>query len=188
MIAEASQPSAKIFTSRCDPELRAFIDVFHGWIRHKRLDALLIDVADYSHVHRGPGVMVVAHEAYWAMDETGGRVGMFYKRRHGEPEPILPALDAALRHALTGAKLVEKDAPGVSFATDEVVVGFEDRLLAPNDEATFDRFFPKLEALAQRLFGPEASVTQLGDHRAPFRARLGGAADVGLDELLSRIG
>ena len=187
MSVQASQPSAKIFASRCEPELRAFIEVFHRWIQHDKLDGVLIDVADYTHVHQGPGVMLVAHEGYWAMDETGGRVGMFYKRRRGEPEAATTALTSALRHALIAAKLAESDAPGVAFATGEVVVGFEDRLNAPNAPATFEALRPELTALAERLFGEGAAVEQVGDARAPFRAHLKGSSEAGLDALLSRL-
>ncbi len=187
MSFQASQPSAKIFASRCEPELRAFIEIFHRWIQGQKLEGVLIDVADYSHVHQGPGVMLVAHEGYWAMDESGGHVGMFYKRRRGGPEEALSALTSALRHALTAAGLVEGDTDGVRFATDRVVVGFEDRLAAPNDSATFDALSGELKTLAARLFGEGATVTQVGDARAPFRAQLAGTADVGLDALSARL-
>ena len=177
-----------VFASRCEPELRVFIEVFHRWIQGQKLDGILIDVADYSHVHQGPGVMLVAHEGYWAMDETDGLVGMFYKRRRGEPEDATVALTAALRHAVAGAKLVNEDVEGVAFATDHVVVGFEDRLHAPNDPDTFDALSGELDALARRLFGDAATVEQVGDPRAPFRARLAGPEAVGLDTLAARLG
>ena len=121
------------------------------------------------------------------MDETGGRVGMFYKKRRGEPEAAAGALAEALRHAIAGARLVESHADGVAFATDQVVVGFEDRLAAPNDSATFEALTPELTLLAERLFGDGATVTQVGDDRAPFRARLAGASEVGLDAMSSRL-
>lgn len=188
MTAKASQPNAKVFTSRCEPELRAFIDVFHRWIRDKKLGGVLIDVADYSHIHQGPGVLLIAHEAHWAMDETGGRLGMFYKRRRGEPQAVGPALTDAARHALQAAKLLELDTEGIAFGTKEIVVGFEDRLHAPNQRETFAAFEGELRALAERLFGQGVTVAPLGDPRAPFRARLSGPEDVGLDALLERLG
>lgn len=188
MSFQASQPSAKIFASRCEPELRAFIEVFHRWIQGQKLEGVLIDVADYSHVHHGPGVMLVAHEGYWSMDETGGQLGMFYKRRRGGPEDAQAALTDALRRAIAGAELIQTDTKGVTFATDHVVVGFEDRLHAPNDSDTFDALSDTLGALARRLFGEGATVDRVGDPRAPFRVRLGGASEVGLEALAARLG
>ena len=49
-------------------ELEEFIPVFHDWIQTQQLAELLIDVADYRHVPHGPGVVLVAHDAHYAMD------------------------------------------------------------------------------------------------------------------------
>jgi hypothetical protein len=58
------------------PEARDLVPVFHGWIRDRRIPhELLIDVADYSHVHQGPGVILVGHRAMYGIDRTDGRPG-----------------------------------------------------------------------------------------------------------------
>ena len=45
----------------------ALVPVFHDWIRERVVpDELLIDVADYSHVPDGPGVMIIGHHADYA--------------------------------------------------------------------------------------------------------------------------
>ncbi len=41
------------------PEAVALIPIFHRWIQERWLPLSLIDVADYSHVPNGPGVMLV---------------------------------------------------------------------------------------------------------------------------------
>ena len=56
-------------------DLVEFIPIFHRWIQNKALSDLLIDVADYSHVHAGPGILLIAHEGNYAVDETGNRRG-----------------------------------------------------------------------------------------------------------------
>ena len=50
--------------------------VYHRWIQQNALEDLLIDVADYSHVPAGPGVMLIAHEGNYALDETGHERGV----------------------------------------------------------------------------------------------------------------
>ena len=66
----AQQLSVKIFAH--DPaavQPAAFIPIFHRWIQESRLaDRLLIDVADYRHVANGPGVLLIGHEAHYALD------------------------------------------------------------------------------------------------------------------------
>ena len=49
-------------------ELTPFLAVFHRWIREGCCPELLIDVADYRHVPFGPGVVLVGHEAEYAME------------------------------------------------------------------------------------------------------------------------
>jgi len=41
--------------------LEVFIDVFNSWVQAS--DGEYYDIADYSHVHAGPGILLVAHEA-----------------------------------------------------------------------------------------------------------------------------
>ena len=61
---------------------RDFIPVFHHWIQDKIVDDhLLIDVADYSHVPDGPGVMLVAHEGLFSLDQENLHPGIMYMRK-----------------------------------------------------------------------------------------------------------
>ena len=51
-------------------KLSDFIPVFHNWIQEKVVsDHLLIDVADYSHIPDGPGVMLISHEGHYSLDQ-----------------------------------------------------------------------------------------------------------------------
>ena len=59
--------------------------MFHDWIQNQRLDELLIDVVDYRHVHDGPGVILIAHDAHYAFDTSEGRLGLLYSRRPRDP-------------------------------------------------------------------------------------------------------
>ena len=59
-----------------------FIPVFHNWIQDKIVDDhLLIDVADYSHIPDGPGVMLVAHEGNFSLDQENQQPGIMYMRK-----------------------------------------------------------------------------------------------------------
>ena len=50
-------------------DILKLIPVYHRWIQHSALQGLLIDVADYSHVPAGPGVMLIAHEGNYALGD-----------------------------------------------------------------------------------------------------------------------
>ncbi len=87
----------KIFAaSNQAPPTDALIRVFHRWIQTSRLDELMLDVADYSHVHQGPGVLLLCHGSHYALDAGNGELGLLYSRRRRrleETESPTPAPD-----------------------------------------------------------------------------------------------
>jgi hypothetical protein len=186
---KASQYSAKFYTKLCVPEQQAFINVFHDWIQKKKLDELLIDVADYTHVHRGPGVLLVGHESYYGMEEGDGRIGMLYRRRRGDPEEAESGLRKAAKAALTVCKLIEDELRGqVTFDGSEVLFGFDDRLLAPNDTKTFNALSASIESVTRSLYpGSDVSISQAGEPRDCFRARATVSNEVEVTDLLERL-
>ena len=59
-----------------------FIPVFHRWIQDNIFDDhLLIDVADYSHILDGPGVMLISHEGNFSLDQENKQPGIMYMRK-----------------------------------------------------------------------------------------------------------
>src|SRR4051812_45490109 len=124
-----------------DPEsihLEEFIPIFHGWIQKQNLAGhLLIDVHDYSHMHQGPGILLVAHEGNFSIDMSDGRPGLLYYRKSPTTLSASEHIATVLRSALQAKQLLEKDAP-VRFSTTDFLVIVNDRLSAPNDSATFD--------------------------------------------------
>ena len=62
-------------------DLAPVIPVFHSWIQDQIFAELLLDVADYRHVHHGPGLMLIGHEADYSLDQTDGVLGLRYNRK-----------------------------------------------------------------------------------------------------------
>ena len=59
-----------------------FIPVFHSWIQDNIFDDhLLIDVADYSHILDGPGVILISHEGHFSLDQESQQPGIMYMRK-----------------------------------------------------------------------------------------------------------
>jgi len=156
-------------------EMDRFIGVFHGWIQRGAVPGLLIDVADYAHVHEGPGVMLIGHEADHAIDVGEGRPGIAYSRKR-EPEGTL---EDRIRSAIEAVELAagelegDPDAGGVRFGRDELLLRVNDRLAAPNDEATYEALRPALEAaLAELRPGRPASIERVPDAGGPLTIRV----------------
>jgi len=112
---------------------------------------LLIDVHDYSHMQEGPGILLVAHEGNFSIDMGGGRPGLLYYRKI--PTTLSPGehLATILRSAIEAVRLLERDAR-VQFNLDEVLVLANDRLNAPNTDASFAELKPSLAAALQKVF------------------------------------
>lgn len=189
----ASRLQLKIFTkpgSRVAPE--ALIPIFHDWIKHHRLPELMIDVANYAHVPKGPGVVLIGHACDYFLDDAGGRLGLLHNRKRGGAADGTQRLSDLFRRTLFAASLLEKEASlggALRFAPNEFQLRINDRLAAPQGEATFQAMKPELEALARQLFDGPSTLARVGDDKALFGVTLSSpATNLDLDGLLARLG
>jgi len=148
-----------------------FIDVFHTWIREESLDELLIDVADYRHVPDGPGVMLVAHEADYCMENTGGRGGLRYSRKAPlegtNQDRFAQALGAALKASQRLESQFSGDGP-LAFSRRSFELSVNDRALAPNTAETFDSCKGDIQGFLDATFGAGVSTVE---HQSDPRRR-----------------
>lgn len=137
-------------------DILKLIPIYHRWIQQNALPDLLIDVADYSHVPAGPGVMLIAREGNYALDETGHERGVLYYSKvplaGSMPERFASVAAKALRAAqlMTEAPELagELDLPG-----NHLQVFANDRLAAPNTDESYRELEPALQSLLDRLYG-----------------------------------
>ncbi len=137
-------------------DLEQFIVVFHRWVAEQSVDELLIDVADYRHVPNGPGVVLVGHEADYAMDNTGGRWGLVYNRKAPVDGSNGDRFGQAVRSAAIACQTLESafsSEPTLKFRRDEFALIINDRALAPNTAATLAAMKPELENYLKRVLG-----------------------------------
>lgn len=157
--------------------LSGLIPVFHKWIQTDALDELLIDVADYEHVPNGPGIMLIAHDADYALDVSDGRPGLQYTRKRNVPATTAEALDLSLRRLFAAAQLLEDEESlngTYQFRTDELEIRFLDRLQVPNQPGSLDLIREGVETALNEMFG--VSAVRLDpfedDPRLPFGVRV----------------
>ena len=151
-------------------DLERLIEVFHRWISEQSMQELLIDVADYRHVPMGPGIVLVGHEADYALDNTGNRYGLLYNRKAPLEGSNGDRLLQALRAAAGACSLLEAEFEGLKFSRQEFELSINDRALAPNTAETRAVFRAELEAFLRDVLG--ASDFHLDDDRDP-RCRVG---------------
>ena len=185
---QSNRIQAKIYADTALPTER-LIPVFHRWIREGVLDELAIDVADYGHVHEGPGVVLIGHAFDFFFEESEGRPGLVYARKRDAPPPA-ERLKDAVRRALLGARRLEEDASlaGLRFRADEILVRAPDRVHAPADDGGFAELSAELTALGKTLYpGAAPVVERVGTARDPLSARLKGASGTTVKDLLGRL-
>ncbi|MBX2821593.1 MAG: hypothetical protein KTR29_17985 [Rhodothermaceae bacterium] len=161
------------------------IDRFHSWIQHDLLDEIPIDVADYSHVVDGPGILLITHEADYAFDEVGG-AGLRYVRKKEMPGSLEFAITQGFLQVVKAARLLEQDTAGtVSFDLARVEITILDRRLYPNSSATTDSVQPVVTGLFSTIFKTKqvecARVSE--DARFPFALTIRAPHTLEIDEI-----
>lgn len=185
----AIQLAFKIPTTGAPIPLREVIPVFHTWIQEQALPGVLIDVADYSHMHQGPGVLLMGHEEIYSVDEAFGEQGLLYVRKRGAP-PKDPATGVrnALSATLRACALLEQH-PDLRTGFDLTRVQFRihNRLVAQNTAATFHEVEPLLQATLSELFDTPVILSHDDNSRELFTLRCESEVTQSVSQLLQRL-
>jgi hypothetical protein len=171
--------------------LEPLIPVFHSWIENQNGDELLIDVADYTHVPAGPGVVLIGHEGNYSVDSTDDHLGVRYNRKAELNDGNQNVLAQAARAALTACQRLETE-PRLGgkfrFNGQEIEIFINDRLVAPNSVATCELLDPDFQLFSQKLFrGKEYSIAYDLDPRTLFTAKVKAAQPHSVVQLLEAL-
>jgi hypothetical protein len=169
--------------------LTAFINIFHSWIRAS--DGDYYDVADYSHMHAGPGILLIAHEANISIDNTDSRLGLLYNQKRPLQGSNKEKLHSIFRSALDYCRRIEEE-PSLQgkfkFRGDEALVLINDRLHTPNTEETFRALRPDLEDLARALYGgTDFTLQRQTDSKTRFSVQIKSTAPFEITTLLENL-
>lgn len=177
---------------RSDYDAKELIPVFQRWIQKDALEGVLIDVANYTHVEDGPGVLLIGHESNWSLDFEDGEPGLLYTRKREALGDVETRLKDAFRLSLEACQLLvtedSLDKP-ISFNTGDFIFGINNRLLAPNDEETFADVREGLGRFLDWLFAGEKVQLQRDQRdRSRFNVRVRVAGRWDVPTLLKRLG
>jgi hypothetical protein len=172
-------------------DLEPLIPIFHSWIQEQNPGELLLDVADYRHVHAGPGVVLIGFQGDYSVDNGQNRLGVRYNRKaelDGDNENRLTQAAVA---ALSACRRLETDARlegRLRFNGKEMELFVNDRLLAPNQESTRQAAEPELREFLGRLFrGGDYSLSFGNDPRRLFAVSVETAQPFGVADLLANL-
>lgn len=173
-------------------DAKELIPVFQRWIQKDSLEGVLIDVANYTHVDEGPGVLLLGHESNWSLDFGDGEPGLLYTRKREAMGDVETRLKDAFRLALEACKLLEEE-EGIEnpilFDTRDFVFGINNRLLAPNDDETLQDVQAGLSQFFQWLFeGEKVELVRDQRKRSRFNVRVKVSREIPIDNLLAKLG
>ncbi len=173
-------------------DLEPLIPIFHRWIQEQTPGELLLDIADYRHVHAGPGVILIGHEGDYSVDNGENRLGVRYNRKAELDGDNQSRLAQAAVAALTACRRLEDD-PRLGgrfrFNGKELEVFVNDRLLAPNLESTREAVDPELRRFLDRLFrGQDYFLSFDKDPRKLFTVSVETAQPFAVADLLANLG
>ncbi|PON19297.1 hypothetical protein C2W62_03405 [Candidatus Entotheonella serta] len=181
-----------------DIALETFIPIFHQWIQQQELEELLIDVVDYRHVHHGPGVILIAHDAHYAMDASDGRLGLLYSRRR-ESHPSRHGIEDTRERfasvflcALNACQQLEAEAAfqgRLRFRTDRLTLRINDRLHAPNTPGVFETIYEELAPFLRTLYADqEIAISHANETASRLTIEIKASENPSVATLLTRLG
>ena len=170
--------------------LTDFIDIFNSWIQSS--EGEYYDVADYSHMQAGPGIVLVTHEANISVDNTRNRLGLLYNRKQPLRGSNAEKLQFVFRAALEFCRRIEREPAlkgKVRFQGQDALFLVNDRLLAPNTDETFRAMKPELEEIARKLYGAGGfPLDHDGDPKQRFSVLIKAPQAFDVDTLLKNLG
>ncbi|HEY5039269.1 MAG TPA: hypothetical protein VIJ93_09385 [bacterium] len=185
--------NVKIFLEKgADLPLKDFIPIFHRWIQQNKLEGLLIDVTEYTHVQDGPGVLLIAQEANYGLDESDGKRGFLYSQKRAGGKSDEDHLKTAFKRILQACAFFEGEAEihgKLKFDPNHFQVLINDRLAAPNNtqshemlEGILKPFLDKLYSGAKYILLHEKNLQK----RTGFEVKVDSSAS--FSYLLTRLG
>jgi hypothetical protein len=169
--------------------LADFIEIFHGWIQ--ATDGDYHDVADYSHMQAGPGIVLVANDANVSIDESGDRRGLLFNQKSRLSGSNQDKLRKVFQAAIENCRKLEAEPAlrgKLQFAGNEALVSVNDRLSSVTSPNAFEAIKGDVESFAKRLFGTESvTLAPDGEPRQRLSVRVQTSAPVDLHRLWNNL-
>jgi hypothetical protein len=161
-MSDIGRVCAKIFSPEPAVPDERFVPLFHKWIRQRALGGLLLDVADYTHVPDGPGMLLVGHDTAFSLDRSDGRFGLMAQRRRPFAGDAADGVVATLEALFAAADSLERDMSEAKLLLDRTRIRIDanDRLHVPNSNGGFSAFQPIVAAAARRMFSDRELVVR----------------------------
>ena len=147
-----------------------FMRVLQRWIQQHTIPGALIDVADYSHIRNGPGIILVAHEHNVSIDYNDGRMGLLFHQKQPLDGSLQERMKLCLKYAFTACVELQEEPEfegRLEFDPANFLFIANDRLHAPNEDEAYEQVHKQLLEAAGRVYDGELDLHRwAGDDRS----------------------
>lgn len=174
-----------------DLALDPFLAIFGRWRQDKAHPAEWVDLADYAHMAKGPGILLVGKQGNFSINRDEPGLGLLYAGKTGfegsEEARVLEAFRRCLE--LTLAIVAEPEYPAdLKLEPGSWELFINDRLDFPNNEATDAALRPAIESALNALFGAGGyMLTRDDDPQRRYAFSIRAAAPGDLPALLDKV-
>ena len=131
--------------------------IFNEWISENS-DEVLIDVADYKHLHHGPTTILIGHSANYFLETKDQQKSVVYARKQPQDGDLSKRLTLTLQSSMQCCIKLENHSElqgRVKFNGGEVQFVANDRLQAANTEENRQCFQQHLSPILDTLYGSQ---------------------------------
>ena len=174
-----------------DLGLEPFLAIFGRWRHDETHPAQWIDLADYAHMVKGPGIVLVGKQGNFSANRDDPGLGLLYAGKAGfegsAEERVLEAFRRCLE--LTLAIVAEPEYPAaLKLEPGSWELFINDRLNFPNSEATDGVLRAPIASALNALFGPGGyNLTPDTDPQRRYAFSIRAASPVDLPALLDKV-
>lgn len=184
--------SVKILTDAPpDLNLDPFLSIFSRWRTETEHPARWMDLADYAHMPRGPGIVLIGHMCNFSFDLGSAAPGILYVTKKGLEGALEDRIRSVLRDcfAMSRRLVAEQEFPtGVHLLPGSLKLAFNDRLETPNSEPTDRLLRPVIAAVLDDLLGAGAyEMRRQPDPGKRYGFSVHSPSAPALEDLISRL-
>ena len=192
MTLDLARIQVKILSNAAvDISLDPFLEIFNRWRKEKH-PLEWVDLADYAHVPKGPGIVLIGNRGNLSFDLGDPAPWILYAAKKGLTGTHRERLQSAF---LTGMDLssrlsMENNFPReVRLQTSALELRFNDRLATANSEATDIEIRPAIVDTLNALMGTgNYRMKSMPDPRSSYGWSVRANHESSLESLIQRLG
>ena len=170
--------------------LDPFLAIFGRWRHDKNHPAEWVDLADYAHMAKGPGIMLGGKQCNFCVSTDDPGLGLLYAGKKDFEGPVENRVLEAFRRCIRLSQALAAEPefpPEMTLNTKSWELFINDRLQFPNTDATDRLLRAPIQAALDELFGAgDYAMTRDTDNKRRYAFSIRAEKPETLNTLLDR--